>query len=174
MMARNFGRAPSEKSDGRWSEELEGRIRRALQAWAKSKRLNRALAEDLEQDGVIAALEVVRRSPASLPDEPNERRTYLSRCAVNAATDRLRTELRRSSRQEPLEDLDRLTEADGNILDVVELDLAVAREPEEIRQVLFLRVQGFTSKETAALVELPHDTVRSRIQRGLKSVRRMA
>lgn len=158
----------------KWSGELEERIRKAMQGWARSKRLSRILAEDLEQDGVIAAYEVLQKSPATLPSDPAELRTYLSRCAINAGTDRLRRELRRISRQESLDRAESVPDPANSLAEIVELDEAVGREPEEIREVLFLRVQGFTSKESAAIVELPHDTVRSRIQRGLKSVRQMA
>lgn len=157
-----------------WNSDLEERIRKAIQGWARSKRLGRSLAEDLEQDGVIAAYEVLLRAPASLPADVAELRTYLSRCAINAATDRLRKELRRISRQEALDRAESVADPANCLMEIVELDEAVSREPEEIREVLYLRVQGFTSKESAALVELPHDTVRSRIQRGLKSVRQMA
>jgi RNA polymerase sigma-70 factor (ECF subfamily) len=123
-------------------------------------------AEDIAQEGFLAALRALDRFDRARPFGP-WLRTIVARRAIDAARARA---LRREVGEEPLtsvaacEDIDPPALADDVLA-------AVAALPDEQRIPIALRhLLGFTPGEIADLLDLPRGTVNSRLRRGLDAL----
>jgi RNA polymerase sigma-70 factor (ECF subfamily) len=123
-----------------------------------------AAAEDIAQEGFLAALRALDRFDRARPFGP-WLRTIVARRAIDAARARA---LRREVGEEPLGALPARQAAEGLADDVL---AAVAALPDEQRIPIALRhLLGFTPGEIADLLDLPRGTVNSRLRRGLDSL----
>jgi RNA polymerase sigma-70 factor (ECF subfamily) len=94
--------------------------------------------------------------------QPEYLETWLTRILINQC----KKELRRKSREEPLETL---PEAAEDSFDSLPLKDAVRRLPPELKEVIILRFfTGFTQAETAKSLDIPQGTVVTRQRRALK------
>jgi RNA polymerase sigma-70 factor, ECF subfamily len=125
-----------------------------------------AAAEDIAQEGFLAALRALDRFDRSRPFGP-WLRTIVARRAIDAARARA---LRREVGDAALaaiagrEDVDAPALADDVLA-------AVAALPDEQRIPIALRhLLGFTPGEIAELLDLPRGTVNSRLRRGLDTL----
>jgi RNA polymerase sigma-70 factor (ECF subfamily) len=121
-----------------------------------------AAAEDIAQEGFLAAVRALDRFDRSRPFGP-----WLHRIVVNRAIDwararSLRRELGMDDAPEPVApERERADRAD-------ELAVALAELGPEHRAVIVLRyLLDYTPGEIAELLELPRGTVNSRLRRGL-------
>lgn len=126
------------------------------------------LADDLAQDTWMAALE---HPPG--PAAPS--RSWLSAVLLNALRKRMRTEVRRVERERAAATAGEATPA-GEIVGQVEslrlLVNAVLALEEPIRSTILLRYYGdLSAAEIARRTSVPPGTVRSRLKRGLASLR---
>jgi RNA polymerase sigma-70 factor (ECF subfamily) len=124
------------------------------------------VAEDLAQEGFVAAIRALDRFDRARPFGP-WLRTIVARRAIDAARARA---LRREVDAAPLEHVpgtaDRAPIAD-------DLLAAVAALPDEQRIVVVLRhLLELTPGEIAAVVGVPRGTVNSRLRRGLDALAR--
>jgi RNA polymerase sigma-70 factor (ECF subfamily) len=123
-----------------------------------------AAAEDIAQEGFLAALRALDRFDRARPFGP-WLRTIVARRAIDAARARA---LRREVGEEPLGALPARQAAEGLADDVL---AAVAGLPDEQRIPIALRhLLGFTPGEIADLLDLPRGTVNSRLRRGLDTL----
>jgi RNA polymerase sigma-70 factor (ECF subfamily) len=123
-----------------------------------------AAAEDIAQEGFLAALRALDRFDRARPFGP-WLRTIVARRAIDAARARA---LRREVGDEPLTVLAAPEAADGLADDVLG---AVAALPDDQRIPIALRhLLGFTPGEIAGLLDLPRGTVNSRLRRGLDAL----
>ena len=91
--------------------------------------------------------------------------TWLTRILINEC----HNELRRRTRIQPMETLPETAE---EAFDALPLKEAVARLPEELKDVVILRYfAGYTLQETADLLALPRGTVATRQRRALQLLR---
>jgi RNA polymerase sigma-70 factor (ECF subfamily) len=123
-----------------------------------------AAAEDIAQDGFLAAVEALDRFDRRRPFRP-----WLHRIVVNRALDWARREaLRRrvDGAESVFEPLPPPAEIGGEMI-------AALRElPAEQRAVVVLRhLLEYTPGEIAAMLDLPRGTVNSRLRRGLDRLR---
>ncbi len=126
-----------------------------------------AAAEDIAQDGFLAAVEALDRFDRRRPFHP-----WLHRIVVNRALDWARREaLRRrvDGAESVFEPLPPPEEIGGEMI-------AALRElPAEQRAVVVLRhLLEYTPGEIAAMLDLPRGTVNSRLRRGLDRLRAAA
>jgi RNA polymerase sigma-70 factor (ECF subfamily) len=124
-------------------------------------------AEDIAQDGFLAAVDALDRFDRRRPFAP-----WLHRIVVNRALDWARREAlrRRVDRAESVfEPLPPPEEIGGEMI-------AALRElPAEQRAVVVLRhLLEYTPGEIAAMLDLPRGTVNSRLRRGLDRLRETA
>jgi len=125
-----------------------------------------AAAEDIAQEGFLAALGALERFDRKRPFGP-WLRTIVARRAIDAARARA---VRREVGAEPLTALPAREDIDPPALgdDVL---AAVAALPDEQRIPIALRhLLGFTPGEIADLLDLPRGTVNSRLRRGLDAL----
>jgi RNA polymerase sigma-70 factor, ECF subfamily len=126
-----------------------------------------AAAEDIAQDGFLAAVDALDRFDRRRPFAP-----WLHRIVVNRALDWARREaLRRNvARTESVfEPLPPPQEVSGEMME------ALKELPAEQRAVVVLRhLLEYTPGEIAAMLELPRGTVNSRLRRGLDRLREAA
>ena len=119
-----------------------------------------AAAEDIAQDGFLAALDAIERFDRRRPFAP-----WLHRIVVNRAIDWSRREALRRKVDDP----DSLAEDEAPAVPVGEdMMEALAQLPYEQRAVVVLRyLLDYTPGEIAAMLELPRGTVNSRLRRAL-------
>ena len=126
-----------------------------------------AAAEDIAQDGFLAAVDALDRFDRRRPFRP-----WLHRIVVNRALDWARREsLRRrvDGTESVFEPLPPPEEIGG------ELMAALKELPAEQRAVVVLRhLLEYTPGEIARMLELPRGTVNSRLRRGLDRLREAA
>jgi RNA polymerase sigma-70 factor, ECF subfamily len=123
-----------------------------------------ATAEDIAQEGFLAALGALERFDRKRPFGP-WLRTIVARRAIDAARARA---VRREVGAEPLSALPARELAEGLADDVLG---AVAALPDEQRIPIALRhLLGFTPGDIADLLDLPRGTVNSRLRRGLDAL----
>ncbi|MBI5104439.1 MAG: sigma-70 family RNA polymerase sigma factor [Solirubrobacterales bacterium] len=121
-------------------------------------------AEDLAQEGFVAAIRALDRFDRSRPFGP-WLRTIVARRAIDAARARA---LRREVGDAPLEHLPAAAQPAGRD---DELLAAIAALPDEQRVPVVLRhLLELTPGEIAALLDLPRGTVNSRLRRGLDAL----
>jgi len=122
-----------------------------------------ALAEDIAQEGFLAAIRSLDRFDRGRPFGP-----WLHRIVVNRAIDAARA--RNLRREAELTDGSAVEDArepvDSSVL------AALAGLPPEQRAVVVLRhLLGYTPGEIARTLDLPRGTVNSRLRRGLDAMR---
>lgn len=126
-----------------------------------------AAAEDIAQDGFLAAVDALDRFDRRRPFAP-----WLHRIVVNRALDWARREaLRRrvDGAESVFESLPPPEEVGGEMM------TALKELPAEQRAVVVLRhLLEYTPGEIAAMLELPRGTVNSRLRRGLDRLRATA
>jgi RNA polymerase sigma-70 factor, ECF subfamily len=126
-----------------------------------------AAAEDIAQDGFLAAVDALDRFDRRRPFAP-----WLHRIVVNRALDWARREAlrRKVSRPESVfEPLPPLDEIGGEMM------AALKELPAEQRAVVVLRhLLEYTPGEIAGMLDLPRGTVNSRLRRGLDRLRAVA
>ena len=121
-------------------------------------------AEDIAQEGFLAALRALDRFDRARPFGP-WLRTIVARRAIDAARARA---LRREVGEEPLTVVAAEEAVEGLADDVL---AAVAALPDDQRIPIALRhLLGFTPGEIAELLDLPRGTVNSRLRRGLDAL----
>jgi RNA polymerase sigma-70 factor (ECF subfamily) len=136
---------------------------------------NEADAEDAVQESYIRAFGALHQL-----DEPEHLSTWLTRIVVNES---LRRQSRRVRQEESAEDHDmpelaapawtdpEAMAARAEIRRLVEL--AVNRLPDKLRTVFMLRaVEEFSVEETASLLSIPEDTVKTRLFRAREALKR--
>jgi RNA polymerase sigma-70 factor, ECF subfamily len=135
---------------------------------------NEADAEDAVQDAYIRAFGAI----ATL-DEPEHLSTWLTRIVVNES---LRRQSRRNRQEESAEDHDMPEQAAPSWTDPEAMtaraeirrliELAVNRLPDKLRTVFMLRaVEEFSVEETASLLGIPQDTVKTRLFRAREALK---
>lgn len=126
-----------------------------------------AAAEDIAQDGFLAAVDALDRFDRRRPFGP-----WLHRIVINRALDWARREAlrRRVAREESVfEPLPPPEEIGGEMI------AALKELPAEQRAVVVLRhLLEYTPGEIATMLELPRGTVNSRLRRGLDRLRTAA
>ena len=124
-------------------------------------------AEDIAQEGFVAAVRALDRFDRSRPFGP-WLRTIVARRAIDAARARA---LRREVEATALEHLD--AGEPSPLAPDADLLAAIAALPEDQRIVVVLRhLLELTPAEIAALVGVPRGTVNSRLRRGLDTLSR--
>jgi RNA polymerase sigma-70 factor, ECF subfamily len=121
-----------------------------------------ALAEDIAQEGFLAAIRNLDRFDRRRPFGP-----WLHRIVVNRAIDaaRARALRRESELEERVAAADPPAAADRDVL------AALAALPPDQRAVVVMRhLLGYTPGEIARLLDLPRGTVNSRLRRGLDAM----
>jgi RNA polymerase sigma-70 factor, ECF subfamily len=148
------------KGDGGAIRELY--TRHAPRVLAIVRRLagdDEAMAEDWSQEAWVRAFR-------ALPTFRGDARftTWLHRIAVNAALHGRRSRLRRTSREEPLEDTASVRPvAEGTVLRM-RLEAAMKRLPPGMRQVLVLHdVEGYTHEEIGRMLGVNPGTCKSQL-----------
>ncbi|MBS1676010.1 MAG: RNA polymerase sigma factor [Actinobacteria bacterium] len=118
-------------------------------------------AEDIAQEGFLAALRALDRFDRRRPFRP-----WLHRIVVNRAIDHARARaLRREVGEEAAGEI---TAADGEVGLDPDLYAALAQLDAEQRAAIVLRhLLGYTPGEIARMLDLPRGTVNSRLRRGL-------
>ena len=101
--------------------------------------------------------------------------TYLVRICINLCLDRLKQRKRRREREFPLEAAEGtgLSPQAGEGLEARQfVERALEQLDEKHRAVVVLRmIHGYSTKETAKLLNLPQGTVLSRLKRGMDYIR---
>jgi RNA polymerase sigma-70 factor, ECF subfamily len=172
------GDAPSRRQEGRLVREAQQGSGAAMSRlysthWRSAYRAaylvvhDAAAAEDIAQDGFLAAVDALDRFDRRRPFAP-----WLHRIVVNRALDWARREaLRRQvNRAESVfEPLPPPEEIGG------ELMAALKELPADQRAVVVLRhLLEYTPGEIAGMLDLPRGTVNSRLRRGLDRLREAA
>jgi RNA polymerase sigma-70 factor (ECF subfamily) len=126
-----------------------------------------AAAEDIAQDGFLAAVDALDRFDRRRPFRP-----WLHRIVINRALDWARREAlrRKVDRAESVfEPVSPPEEIGGEVIE------ALRELPAEQRAVVVLRhLLEYTPGEIAAMLDLPRGTVNSRLRRGLDRLRATA
>lgn len=153
----------------RWQRPLERFLSRLLS--------DEEAARDACQEALLKAWIHIRRL-----ERPERFKSWLHQIAVNTCRDRQRTTRRRDSLHRPLDEvgdeaLPDETRGPGEHVEARQLAgrvrAALARLTHEQREAIVLReLEGYTSPEVAALVDVPAATVRSRLYYGLRALRR--
>ncbi len=143
--------------------ELYGRRHNEVYRFAFAMAKSRSFAQDVTQEVFLNVLENARR----FDSRKGSARAWLFGCARYVTLDRLRLE-RRWTDDMPAElatlDSDESLLADQR---VERLHAAIARLPVEYREALVLfELQELSYAETAAVLDCPVGTVRSRLHRG--------
>jgi RNA polymerase sigma-70 factor (ECF subfamily) len=169
--------APSARAERRLVREAQGGSKEAVEAlfrvhWPRAHRAaylvvhDAAAAEDIAQEGFLAALRAFDRFDRRRPFGP-----WLYRIVVNRAIDHARS---RGLRREVLgEGHGPATAVDPSARPYSdEMLAALAALPPDRRAVIVLRyVLDFTPGEIARALDLPRGTVNSRLRRGLDTLR---
>jgi RNA polymerase sigma-70 factor (ECF subfamily) len=161
---RRLVRAAREGSDAAVAELYAAHWRRAHRA-AYLVVHDSAAAEDIAQDGFLAAIDALERFDRRRPFGP-----WLHRIVVNRALDWTRREARRR----PLEESEGATSAAAGAGPEIgdELMAALRELPPEQRAVVVLRhLLEYTPGEIATMLEVPRGTVNSRLRRALDHLR---
>lgn len=125
-----------------------------------------AAAEDIAQDGFLAAIDALDRFDRRRPFAP-----WLHRIVVNRALDWARREALRRSAGEPDQEPSGGFEAAGGSLGDDTMS-ALAELPPDQRAVVVLRhLLEYTPGEIAGMLGLPRGTVNSRLRRALDRLR---
>lgn len=133
---------------------------------------NHADADDVAQEAFVRAYHHF----AELRDREHFK-AWLIRTTWRLAIDRQRSAARRDRREQTAYELGTPGSMPGSTKDQTpearefqrRLDGAVDALPEDLRRVLILAaIEGYDMRETAALVEIPEGTVRSRLYRARK------
>jgi RNA polymerase sigma-70 factor (ECF subfamily) len=143
--------------------ELYGRRHNDVYRFAFAMAKSRSFAQDVTQEVFLNALENARR----FDSRKGSVRAWLFGCARYVTLDRLRLE-RRWTDDMPAE-LTTLDSDESLLADqrVERLHAAIARLPVEYREALVLfELQELSYVETAAVLDCPVGTVRSRLHRG--------
>lgn len=143
-------------------EALYAELGPVLLAYARSIVGARAEAEDALRQVFLKLMS----DGAALPREP---RPYLFRAVRNTCLNRRRSRARETTRHEP----GMFTAPDGLADMTRDLEDALTDLPDEQREVVLLRVWGeMTLEESAAVLDVPLNTVASRHRYALDKLRR--
>ena len=126
---------------------------------------DRAEAEDVAQESMIAALRALGRFRRGRPFRP-----WLHRIVMNRAIDASRAKQRRATPASP----EMAALATGSRVDSADPDMvaAIASLPPDQRVVVVLRFNlGYGPEEIGALLGIPRGTVGSRLRRALDALR---
>lgn len=152
---------------GRQIEQEIPRLRR----YARALTRDTTRADDLVQSCLMRAL-----AKSHLWERGTDLRAWLFTILHNQHVNDVRRAVREGV-SVPVEDAAPMLTApaaQGASLDLRDLDRAMARLPEEQRQVLLLvGLEGMRYEEVAAVLQLPVGTVRSRLSRGREALRRL-
>ncbi|HUH86037.1 MAG TPA: sigma-70 family RNA polymerase sigma factor [Stellaceae bacterium] len=150
--------------------QIEHQIPR-LRRYARALTRDATRADDLVQSCLMRAL-----AKSHLWQPGTDLRAWLFTILHNQHVNDVRRAVREGV-SVPVEDAAPLLTApaaQGAALQLRDLDRAMARLPEEQRQVLLLvGLEGMRYEEVAAVLQLPVGTVRSRLSRGRDAVRRL-
>jgi RNA polymerase sigma-70 factor, ECF subfamily len=151
-----------------FGKELEEHIPR-LRRYARSLTREAARADDLVQDCLLRA---IRKRHLFQPD--TNLRAWLFTLLHNQYVNDVRRALREGI-SIPVEDVEpvlTVPSTQGAGLALRDFERALARLPEEQRQVLLLvGLEGFAYEDVAAILDIPVGTVRSRLSRGREALR---
>jgi RNA polymerase sigma-70 factor, ECF subfamily len=168
-------RQPPPREERRLIREAQRGSRDALAAlytahWSRAYRAayfivhDAGAAEDIAQDGFLAAVDALDKFDRRRPFGP-----WLHRIVINRAIDWGRREALRRSAGDPQEHPAAAAPQEGI---GGELMPALAQLPPEQRAVVVLRyLLEYTPGEIARMLELPRGTVNSRLRRGLDQLR---
>ena len=140
-----------------------------LRRYARAMLGNRAAADDLVQDTLERAWSRLRQWQTG-----SDLRAWLFSIMHNLRIDQIR---QAPPHAQPLEDVEaemptRPTQSDN--LELMDLEAALYRLPEEQREVLLLvALEEMSYAEIAALLDIPIGTVMSRLARGRERLRQM-
>jgi RNA polymerase sigma-70 factor (ECF subfamily) len=153
------------EGSGEAFEELFGRYRQPIWGYFRRRLLDSARAEELAQETFVAVLEGARRYVPRAPC-----RAYLYGIAFNL----LAAERRRASRHPPAALTDEIgmtrTASDEGLW----VRQALGRLDESDREIVMLReFEQLSYVEIAGLLDLPVNTVRSRLFRARMELRRL-
>lgn len=153
---------------GEFGKLLEEQIPR-LRRYARALTRDASRADDLVQDCLYRA---IRKRHLFQPE--TNLRAWLFTMLHNQHVNLIRSSLREGTAV-PVEDVaDMLSEpaSQGGSLDLRDLDEAMARLPEEQRQVVLLvGLEGLRYEEVATILDVPVGTVRSRLSRAREALR---
>jgi len=151
------------------SEALEGLFR---VHWPKAHRAaylivrDSAAAEDIAQEGFLAAVRALDRFDRSRPFGP-----WLHRIVVNRAIDFARSRALRRELAEPTEVAAAVATAPGSPYSEELMGALGALSPEQRAVVVLRHLLDFTPGEIARALDMPRGTVNSRLRRGLDTLR---
>ena len=151
------------------SEALEGLFR---VHWPKAHRAaylivrDSAAAEDIAQEGFLAAVRALDRFDRSRPFGP-----WLHRIVVNRAIDFARSRALRRELAEPTEEAAAVATAPGSPYSEELMGALGALSPEQRAVVVLRHLLDFTPGEIARALDMPRGTVNSRLRRGLDTLR---
>ena len=130
---------------------------------------NTADAEDIAQETFLRFYRMMHQYKGE-----SSLRTYLTKIAMNLSLNMLKKRKAEAWKNRELSDnwlsdgVDSYKKLDDSAL----IEAALTALPEEFRSVVVLRlVQGFSTKETAGLLDIPQGTVLSRLARGQQKLR---
>jgi RNA polymerase sigma-70 factor (ECF subfamily) len=133
-----------------------------------------AEAEDVGQETFIRFYNSLRRFRGE-----SSVRTYLTRIAMNLSLNELKRRKRRRLRFtiKPVEEYHDLADEKqdrGRDVDKERIWMAIGQLEEKFRSVIVLRlIDGYSTEETARILDIPLGTVLSRLSRGQKKLREL-
>jgi RNA polymerase sigma-70 factor (ECF subfamily) len=150
--------------------DIEAEIPR-LRRYARALTRDVVTADDLVQDCLVRAL-----GKLHLWQEGTDLRAWLFTILHNQHVNHIRRAVREGVAVGLNESEPRLSRAppQGKRLELRDLGRAIAKLPEEQRSVILLvGLEGMRYEEVAAILDVPVGTIRSRLSRGRKALRRL-
>ena len=147
------------------------RLRPKMDQVAKSKILDRELANDALQEACITIFKTAK----SFRGE-SKVFTWVYRIVTNACIDQLRKEKTRSSRNIEDDSLEFVGDLDSDFSEKKSVEIAVkaglnSLSKDQREAVSLVWIEGYTVEETSEILSIPLGTVKSRCDRGKKALR---